>query len=176
MRATTATFAGGDEDHVRAAQCTLDGVVSVLGRLPADLGVRARTEALRELAPDMDLGRGVAHLQLLDVGIDCDEVDLRDAGIDHPVDRVQPGAADPDDAEHRQVGRVVASPLEAGRLIGQRIEPTCRRSLAVLIRLGAGTALIGVGLLARSLAAGSVGSCCCAGSSGSAAISCLPCR
>ena len=36
-------------------------------------------------------------VQLLDVGVDRDELDLGDAGVDHPVDRVQPGAADADD-------------------------------------------------------------------------------
>ena len=54
------------------------------------------------------LTRRVRDLELLDVGVDGDELDLRDAGVDHPVDGVQAGAADADDADHGEVGRGVA--------------------------------------------------------------------
>jgi hypothetical protein len=33
--------------------------------------------------------------ELLNVGVDCDELDARDPGVDHPVERVQPRTADP---------------------------------------------------------------------------------
>ena len=56
----------------------------------------------------------VRQLELLDVGVDRDEVDLGDAGVDHPVERVQAGAADADDADHGQVA-------ELSR--GARLEP-----------------------------------------------------
>src|SRR5205085_9775028 len=88
-------------------------------------------ETLSELAADVDLRRRVAHLQLLDVGVDRDEVDLRDAGVDHPVDGVQPGAADSGDTDDREVGRAVAAALEPRRLVGPRIEPA-REGLALL--------------------------------------------
>ena len=148
--AGAAALAGGDEDHVGAAQRALDRVVAVLGRAAADLRVGARAEPLGELAADVDLRRRVAHLELLDVGVDRDEVDLRDAGVDHPVERVQAGAADADDADHREVRGAVARALEARRLVGQRLEPARQRALAArsAVGLGAGagaTARIGVG-------------------------------
>ena len=77
----------------------------------------------------MDLDRRVAHLELLDVRVDRDEVDLGDPGVHHPVERVQPGAADADDADHREVGGAVARPLEAGRILGKRVEPPGSRPL-----------------------------------------------
>ena len=40
----------------------------------------------------------VRELELLDVRVDGDELDLRETRVDHAVDRVQPGAADADDA------------------------------------------------------------------------------
>ena len=81
----------------------------------------------------MNLDRRVAHLKLLDVGVDRDEVDLGDPGVHHPVERVQPGAADADDTDHRKVGRCVACALEAGRVVRNRLEPARRRPL--LLRL-----------------------------------------
>jgi hypothetical protein len=51
----------------------------------------------------MDLRLGVGDLQLLHVGVDRDELDLVDAGVDHAVDRVQPGTADADDLDLGQV-------------------------------------------------------------------------
>jgi hypothetical protein len=75
----------------------------------------------------VDLRRRVAHLQLLDVGVDRDELDLRDPGVHHPVERVHACAPDPDDADHREVGAAVARTLEAGRVLGERLEPVRRR-------------------------------------------------
>ena len=143
--AGAAALAGGDEDHVRAAQRALDLVVAVLGGAAADLRVGARAEALGELAADVDLRRRVAHLELLDVGVDRDEVDLRDAGVHHPVERVQAGAADADDADHGEVRGAVARALEASRVLGQRLEPARRgraraRAAAAASALGRGAA------------------------------------
>jgi hypothetical protein len=85
----------------------------------------------------VDLRRRVAHLQLLDVRVDRDEVDARDTGVDHPVDRVQAGAADADDADHREVRRAVACALEARGLVGKWVEPA--RDLPLFTRrLGIG--------------------------------------
>ena len=101
--AGAAALAGGDEDHVRAAEGVLDLVVALLGGAAADVRLGAGAETLRQLAADVDLDRRVRELELLHVGVDGDELDLRDAGVDHPVDRVQAGAADADDADHRQI-------------------------------------------------------------------------
>ena len=122
-RAGSASLAGGDEDHVRAAERALERVVARLGGLAADLGIGTGAEPLGELAADVDLRRHVAHLQLLDVGVDRDEVDLGDSGVDHPVEGVQPGAADADDADHCKVGSAVAGTLEACGVLGERFEP-----------------------------------------------------
>ena len=41
-------------------------------------------------------------LERLQVGVDREELDALDLGLDHPVDRVDAGAADADDAQHRR--------------------------------------------------------------------------
>ena len=43
-------------------------------------------------------GRGL--LERLHVGVDRDELDALDLGLDHAVDGVHAGAADADDAQH----------------------------------------------------------------------------
>ena len=123
-----AALAGGDEDHVRAAERVLDLVVALLGRPAADLGLRAGAEALRQLAADVELDGRIRELELLQVGVDGDELDRRDPGVDHPVDRVQARAADPDDADHREVGgRVRAGRvLEPRSGLGKRLEEAAR--------------------------------------------------
>ena len=131
IRATTgcgagagaAALAGGDEHHVAPAQCVLELVVALLGGAAADLGLRAGAETLRQLAADVDLRLRVRHLQLLDVGVDRDELDLRDAGVHHPVDRVQAGAADADDADQRDVRRGLAArhAVQPRRRLGKRV-------------------------------------------------------
>ena len=67
--------------------------------------------------PDMQLDRRFRGTELLDVGVDGDELDLRDPRVDHPVDRVEAGAADPDDADHGEIGSGVGArhSLEARR-------------------------------------------------------------
>ena len=62
----------------------------------------------------------VGELELLRVGVDRDEVDLRDAGVHHPVDGVDPGAADADDADHGEVRGDVARDVEPRRAVGHR--------------------------------------------------------
>ncbi len=58
------------------------------------------------------------------MSVDRDELDLGDPGVDHPVDRVQAGAADPDDADDREVrGRLAPRrTMEARRRLRQRLE------------------------------------------------------
>ena len=87
--ARAATLAGGDEHHVRAAERVLDLVVALLRSAAADVRLGARAEALGELAADVDLDRRIRELELLHVGVDRDELDLRDPRVDHPVDGVE---------------------------------------------------------------------------------------
>ena len=75
---------------------------------------------------DVDLRGRVRELELLRVGVDGDEVDLRDPGVHHPVDRVDPGAADADDADHGEVRGDVARDVEARRALGHRRDEAAR--------------------------------------------------
>ena len=86
--AGAAALARGDEDHVGALEHLFDLVAVLLGRLAADLGIAAGAEATGELAADVELHVGVAHEQRLGVGVDRDELDALEAGVDHAVDGV----------------------------------------------------------------------------------------
>ena len=101
--AGAAALAGGDEDHVGALEHLLDLLAVLLGGLATDLGVAAGAEAAGELAADVELHVGVAHQQRLRVGVDGDELDALQAGVDHAVDGVDAAAADADDLDDRQV-------------------------------------------------------------------------
>ena len=70
----------------------------------ADLGVAAGAEAPGELPADVELHVGVAHQQRLGVGVDGDELDALQPGVDHAVDGVDAAAAD---ADHLDDGQVV---------------------------------------------------------------------
>src|SRR4029079_17587007 len=91
-----APLAGGDEDHVAAAQGGAHVVEALLGGPTTRLGVGAGAETLRDRLADVDLRGRIRDVELLRVGVDGDEVDLGDPRVHHPVDRVDPGAADPD--------------------------------------------------------------------------------
>ena len=86
--AGAAALAGGDEDHVGALEHLFDLVAVLLGGLAADLGIGPGAEAAGELAADVELHVGVAHQQRLRVGVDGDELDALQPGVDHPVDGV----------------------------------------------------------------------------------------
>ncbi len=102
--ARAAAFAGGDEHEVGAAQRGLELVARDLHGFAPDVGVRPAAETVRDLLPDVDLDVGVAHAELLHVGVDGDELDALDARVDHAVDRVRARAADADDLDGRHVG------------------------------------------------------------------------
>ena len=72
----------------------------------------------------MDLDRRIRERELLNVGVDRDELDVLDAGVDHPVDRVQAGAADADDADDREIraGLGTWRPVKAGRRLRHRLD------------------------------------------------------
>ena len=59
-------------------------------------GIAAGAEPAGEVATDVELDVGVAHQQRLRVGVDGDELDALQAGVDHAVDRVDAAAADAD--------------------------------------------------------------------------------
>ena len=104
-RPRPAAQAGGQEDHVRAFE-DLEEVLGVLhGRLLARLGPAARAEALGQLGPDLDLDRSPVGVERLLVGVDGDEIDALDPGLDHPVEGVAAASADADDPDlgHQRV-------------------------------------------------------------------------
>ena len=51
------------------------------------------------LGADLDLHVGVAHQERLRVGVDRDELDAGEAGVDHAVDGVRAAAADTGDLQ-----------------------------------------------------------------------------
>ena len=73
--AGAAAFAGGHEDQVGAAQRGLELVTADFHGLTADLGVRPAAQTVGDLLADVDLDVGVAHVELLHVGVDGDELD-----------------------------------------------------------------------------------------------------
>ena len=101
--AGAAALAGGDEHHVGALDHLFDLVVVRLGGGAADLGVAAGAEPAGEVAPDVELDVGIAHQQRLGVGVDGDELDALEPGVDHPVDGVDAAAADADDLDHGEI-------------------------------------------------------------------------
>ena len=70
----------------------------------AEVRVRARAEAARDAGADVQRDVGGRLLQRLQVGVDRDELDALDLGLDHAVDGVDAGAADADDAQDRRAG------------------------------------------------------------------------
>ena len=102
--AGAATLAGGDEDHVGAAQGILDLVLMGQGGLAAHIGVGAGAEAPGEVPADVEFEVGIRHQQRLGVGVDGDELDAAQASLDHPVDGVDATTAHADDLDHGQVG------------------------------------------------------------------------
>ncbi len=102
--AGAAALAGGDEHHVGALERLLD-LLGGAPRRPArpTSGSLPGAEAAGELAADVELHVGVAHQQRLRVGVDGDELDALQPGVDHAVDGVDAAAADADDLDDRQV-------------------------------------------------------------------------
>ena len=113
--AGAAALAGGDEDHVGALQRLLQLVAALLRGGLADGRVGAGAEAARRRRADVELHVGVAHHERLRVGVDRDELDAGQAGVDHPVDGVRAAAADADDFDDCEVvARLVAHAHRAG--------------------------------------------------------------
>src|SRR5690606_35020938 len=97
--AGAAAHAGGDEDHVRALQRFHDLVAVLERRLAADLGVRARAQALGDAGAELQLQLGAAVLDRLRVGVGGDELHPVHAAVDHVVDGVATAATHADDLD-----------------------------------------------------------------------------
>ena len=72
---------------------------------PPTSGLRAGAEAPGQLVADRELDVGVAGLQRLGVGVDGDELDAAEAGVDHAADGVGAAAAGADDLDDREIRR-----------------------------------------------------------------------
>ena len=77
------------------------------------------------LGADVQRDVGGRLLQRLQVGVDGDELDALDLGLDHAVDGVDAGAADADHAQHRRAG-VRAAPRG---VVGSRARAAVRRDV-----------------------------------------------
>ena len=122
--ARAAALARSHEDHVGAAERGAQLIHRLLGGRPADGRIGAGAEAVRELLSDRDLRRRVRDGERLPVGVHGDEVHLRDPRVHHAVDRVQPGAAHPDDADRGDVGGALRRrhAVELRRRLEHRLE------------------------------------------------------
>ncbi len=69
----------------------------VLCSLASDFRIATGTETTGEIPTDVQLDVGIRHEQGLGIGIDGDELNTLQAGVDHAVDRVATPAADADD-------------------------------------------------------------------------------
>ncbi len=96
--AGAAAHAGGDEHHVRAGDLVENFVERFLGAGAADIGLRARAQALGDARAELNAALGPGLGQRLGIGVGDDEIDAFEFGRDHVVDRIAAGAAD---AEHR---------------------------------------------------------------------------
>ena len=89
-------------NKVRSFLTTL-GVIIGVASVIIMLAISAGTEAARQLPAHVELDVGVAHQQRLRVGVDGDELDALEAGLDHPVDGIDATATDADDLDDGQV-------------------------------------------------------------------------
>ena len=69
----------------------------------ADVKLDVGRERTRGLGAGSDPDVGVAHEQRLGVGVDGDEVDALQPGVDHPVDGIDTATADSDHLDDREI-------------------------------------------------------------------------
>jgi hypothetical protein len=86
----------------------LNFVAVRFGSLTTDFRVAAGSETAGELATDVNLETRVAHDQRLRIGVDCDEVDATQTGVNHSIDGIDSTTADTDNLDDgdRRVLRV----------------------------------------------------------------------
>ena len=75
----------------------------ILGGLASLGGIRSGPQATGQLATDIEFDVGITHEQRLSVGVDGNELNTAQPGLDHSVDGVHPTAADTNDLYNRQV-------------------------------------------------------------------------
>ena len=99
-RAGAAAHAGGNERHVRAGQLGADRLDGLFRRRAAHIRLRAGAEPAGHLRAHLDDALGLRTGERLGIGIGDDELDAFEPGLDHVVDGIATGAADPthDDA------------------------------------------------------------------------------
>src|SRR6476469_1615053 len=118
-----AAHAGGDEDHVGVTGHLADRIRALFGRAQTNLWSSAGTEPLGQLVADTHRKRRAAVQQRLAVGVDRDELNAVDAGIDHAVDRVATRATD---ADHLDPGEWIRKLLVEWLLHRLLLSPTYR--------------------------------------------------
>ncbi len=92
-----AAEATGDEHHVGAFQDFLDLIAVLFRGLTADLGIHPGAESLGQILADVNFLLSARVMQRLRIGVDSDEFDTLDLGIDHPRNRIATRTADADD-------------------------------------------------------------------------------
>src|SRR5437867_5422395 len=107
-----ASKAARDEHHVRTLDDRPQFVRGLAGRLLADLGERASSQAPRDAASQEELVRGPDDEEMLGVRVRGEQLRPDDPGFDEAVNRVAAAASDPDDLDVRPEAR--EDPLEFG--------------------------------------------------------------
>jgi len=92
-------------------------------QLAPQLAGAVHPELVAVHAGDVELQLGVAHEERLGVGVDADELDALQTGVDHAVDGVDAAAADADDLDHREVVLRVGGHVRGAFLSGRLSEP-----------------------------------------------------
>ena len=98
--AGAAAHAGGDEHHVRAGQMIGDLVDRLLSRGAADFRLRAGAEALGHRHAHLDEALGLGHVSAC-ASVLATTNSKPEPGLDHVVDGVAAGAADPEHGDPR---------------------------------------------------------------------------
>src|SRR5206468_2045258 len=100
------------DHHVRTLDDRPQFVRGLAGRLLADLGERASSQAPRDAASQEELVRGPDDEEMLGVRVRGEQLRPDDPGFDEAVNRVAAAAPDPDDLDVRPEAR--EDPLEFG--------------------------------------------------------------
>ena len=84
-------------------QRVLDLLAMRIRSFAPDLWVGAGAEPARRVSSDVEFEVGIGHEQRLRVGVDRDELNTTDTGIDHAVHGVDSTTADTDDLDHSEI-------------------------------------------------------------------------
>ena len=101
--AGAAAHAAGDEYEIRALDDVGNLFAAFLGGVLAHVGVCARAQAFGQFVANLHLGGRFAEGQRLLIGIDGNEIDALQAGINHAIDRIGAGAAHANDFDGGKV-------------------------------------------------------------------------